>query len=254
MPDFDAIEAQVARDRAALSQSLDALTDAADPERATTQISTIAHEYGGEIGRQTWEAARQNPAAFALVGAGIGLLLTGTGKRPERRPHPETAVPPAKAMQGFDARVAAADTAIKEEMTGMSDETVSASRLRAAMDHGLDKLPAAARARVLKARKSALQAQERVEAKAAKLAIRSRTFMDDQPLAVGALAVGLGALVGALLPSTQREDELLGAHRDAMMRSAQDILREELQNAHAAASEKLQDSTNRSASDTPLRA
>ncbi|MEL6585119.1 MAG: hypothetical protein AAFY65_11445 [Pseudomonadota bacterium] len=246
MPDVPKIEAQVARDRAALSRSLDALTDAADPERASAQISAMAQSYGGEIGRQTWDAARQNPAAFALVGAGIGLLLTGTGKRPDQGTATPTAVPPHQAMEGFDARVAEADTTLKQEMTGMSDVSLSASRMRAAMDHGLDKLPRHARKRVLQARQTALQAQERVEAKAAKLARRSRTFMDEQPLAVGALALGLGALVGAMLPSTKREDELLGAHRDAMMRSAQDALQEELHKAHAAATETLQNTTARS--------
>jgi hypothetical protein len=40
-----------------------------------------------------------------------------------------------------------------------------------------------------------------------------RTY-GEQPLVLGAIAVGVGALLGALLPSTQREDELLGAQRD----------------------------------------
>ncbi|QBF33999.1 hypothetical protein [Thalassococcus sp. S3] len=244
MREIQDIETQVERDRAALGQSLNMLTEVTRPDRASADISNIAHEYGGEIGRQAWHAAQNNPAAFALVGAGIGLLLTGTGARASKPAPTRTAVPPKQSMIGFDDRVASADAAIKKEMSGMTQEKYSASQLRKAMDKGLESLPAPARKRVLQTRRAAVEAQERVEASVAKLSSRSKTFMDDQPLAVGAVAFGLGALIGALLPSTRREDALLGERRDALMRAAEATLREEMNKAHAAASATLQDATS----------
>lgn len=239
MPDLDTIEAQVELDRAALSRSLDALAETVNPAQAADQIATMAEEYGGEIGRQAWSAARDNPAAFALVGAGVALLLSGTGKRARRPIATPTAVPPQRAMDGFDERVAAADAAMKKDMSGQSGAAPSASRLRAAMDAGLDKLPASARKKVIRARQAALDAQEQIERRAAKVARRSRSFLNEQPLAVGAVAFGVGALIGAVLPSTRREDALLGARRDALMDAAQQTLQEELEKAHATASETL---------------
>ena len=56
---------------------------------------------------------------------------------------------------------------------------------------------------------------------------------------VGALAVGMGALIGALLPSTRREDALLGEHRDAVMAAAKSTLQDELDKAHRTARETL---------------
>ncbi len=241
MSDFKTIEREAANERQKLAASLDSLSAALNPDNVRDHAAVIAETYGGDLGRQAWGAAKQNPAAFALVGAGLSLLLTGTGSRPEIRTPAPSSVPPQKAFVGFDARVAAADEEMKKEMTGMMEHDTAprAAWLRARLNDGLDALPEAARSRVLQAREAAVDAQEKVEAQARKTAQKSRTFMQDQPLAVGAIALGLGALIGALLPSTKREDDLLGEHRDAVMVSAKSVLQEEIEKAHGAARSAL---------------
>ncbi|WP_371225291.1 DUF3618 domain-containing protein [Roseovarius sp. 2305UL8-3] len=239
MADLDTLEAQVEQDRAALSRSLDALTATVAPDHIAQQIGSTAQAYGGELGTQAWRAARDNPAAFALVGAGLGLLLTGAGTRDEKAVRRTNSVAPNDALTGFDQRVAKADAEMKEEMTGMIDPEPKASRLRAALDHGLDKLPDASRNRVMKAREAAIEAQEKVEAQAARMARKTKTFAHEQPLAVGALALGVGALIGALMPSSRKEDELMGAHRDALMRDAEKTLRAEMEKLGTGAMDQL---------------
>ena len=190
-------------------------------------MTSSVEEYG-EIGRQAFAVAKQNPAAFALVAAGLGLLFTATGTNTERaRPAPSKrqAYNPQAATDGFDARVAAADAAIKADMG--SDDMPKSTSLKAHLESGLDPLPNSARRRVIKARKAAVTAQERVESEAAKLKRNSQAFYAKQPLAVGGLALGIGALVGSLLPSTRGEDALLGKHRDELMAKAQRALEEE---------------------------
>ncbi|MCB4457949.1 hypothetical protein [Leisingera sp. McT4-56] len=238
MPSTDTLEQQVEADRRRLAASLSGLTGAVAPQAAAQQLAAAANGYGGALGRQAMAAARRNPAGLVLAGAGLALMFTGTGRRP-RRAEPAAAVPPAAAMGGFDARVAAADAAIRKEMTGMSDESFRTSKMRETLNAGLDALPDAARKRVLAARTAALQAQEKVEAHAAKAAARGRSFYDDNPLAAGAIALGLGALIGALLPATRREDELLGAHRDALAAKAEAALREEMDRLHREAAGRL---------------
>jgi hypothetical protein len=39
-------------------------------------------------------------------------------------------------------------------------------------------------------------------------------MLDDNPMAIGAMAIAAGALLGAMLPSTRKEDELIGPMRD----------------------------------------
>ena len=41
-------------------------------------------------------------------------------------------------------------------------------------------------------------------------------LLREQPLAIGAVGIALGAVIGALLPATRREDELMGGRRDQL--------------------------------------
>ncbi|UWQ32449.1 hypothetical protein K3555_18255 [Leisingera sp. M527] len=241
MPATEEIEQRVDANRRRLAETLSSLSGTVAPQSVTEQLSAAANGYGGELGRQAITAAKRNPAALVLAGAGLALLFTGTGssRRPRTAAKPAAAVPPEAAFAGFDARVAAADAAMKQEMTGMSEEPLRAGKMRETLNAGLDALPAAARKRVMKARTAALQAQEKVESHTAKAAARSRSFFDQNPLAAGAIALGLGALIGALLPSTRQEDELLGARRDALAAKAEAALREEMDKLHRKASASL---------------
>lgn len=52
--------------------------------------------------------------------------------------------------------------------------------------------------------------------------------LEQNPLAVGAVAVVAGAAIGLMLPITQKEDELMGEARDRLMHQAQDKAKETL--------------------------
>jgi ElaB/YqjD/DUF883 family membrane-anchored ribosome-binding protein len=52
--------------------------------------------------------------------------------------------------------------------------------------------------------------------------VRTRSFAEESPLAVGALAVAAGVGVGLLVPSTQQENRLLGGKRDRLIGEAKD--------------------------------
>ena len=226
------IEARVAEDRAALARSLDMMTSALAPD----QLKGAAAGYGREISGQLWGAARENPAAFALVGAGLALILTNVARRPDdaaqqsaphgsERPGP-AAVPPQEAMAGFDQRLAAADQKLRDASETQSE--FRASQLREALNKGLEKLPPSARARVLDARRRAITAQESVERQAARATAKAQRIASDQPVATAAAAFGVGALFAALLPSTSREDALMGAERDRLMNEARSALAREV--------------------------
>jgi ElaB/YqjD/DUF883 family membrane-anchored ribosome-binding protein len=55
---------------------------------------------------------------------------------------------------------------------------------------------------------------------------RFQSAMRTNPLAVGAIAAGIGAAIGFALPETERENELMGQSRDAMVDRAQDMARD----------------------------
>ncbi|AUQ71470.1 hypothetical protein [Phaeobacter inhibens] len=208
------LESDVARDRVALSKSLDTLAVSLSPDRIATQVSATASHYGGEISQQLLSTARANPAALALVGTGIALLMSGAGQRREPGPRPQPNAP--------------TRTPATPAIQPVASKGPSAKRLRAALDHGLDRLPPKARKQIRKARLAAIHIQEDLERRAAKLSRASQEGVAAQPLVAGGLAFGLGAIAAALLPQTRQEDALLGEKRDALMAEARDILQQEM--------------------------
>lgn len=48
-------------------------------------------------------------------------------------------------------------------------------------------------------------------------------MLEDNPLAVGAAALALGAFIGLLLPTTRRENEILGPYREQVVEKAQAV-------------------------------
>jgi ElaB/YqjD/DUF883 family membrane-anchored ribosome-binding protein len=48
-------------------------------------------------------------------------------------------------------------------------------------------------------------------------------MLEDNPLAVGAAALAVGAVIGLLLPSTRRENEMVGPYRDQVVEKAQSV-------------------------------
>lgn len=249
MSDVERLSQSVAADRARLAATLDALTSTMSQQNIAQDLSTAATDIGGELAQKAWSTLRDQPAGGLLVTIGLGLLAAGSQRRPEPQPAPPqpVLVDPDEALTGFDARVAQADATMKADMTGTLEPAPQASKLRAALNAGLDQLPPKARLRVIKAREAAISAQERIERRTRRTARKTKGFVYDQPLTVGAIALGFGVLAGTLLPGTRREDALLGAHRDALLSDARKALEEEVLKVKSQAEVALARSTGKAA-------
>lgn len=119
-----------------------------------------------------------------------------------------------------------------------------ASELRERITDGTERLSAGARDRVVRARARAYEAQREIETRSRYAAQATRDKYYEQPLVAGAIAMGLGAALGAALPRTEREDHALGGYRDQLFDEADRIFREEtakLQHVAEAAVEEGQE-------------
>lgn len=102
-----------------------------------------------------------------------------------------------------------------------------ASRFYKRLAAGTEDLSEAARERVVAARREAVIARERLRYQARNQAENAADLYNRQPLVAGALAVAVGAAVGAALPRTDTEDEMMGEQSDALFGEAERIYREE---------------------------
>ena len=72
---------------------------------------------------------------------------------------------------------------------------------------------------------------------------RVHEMIGGSPLIAGVVALAVGALVGALIPETTKEHELLGAHRDKLAERAREMAREGVNKAKDMAGNAAQAAT-----------
>ncbi len=193
--------AEIERTRADMSETVDALQERLSPQNLKEQAKVQAKETARETGSGFVERIKQNPVPAAMVGIGLGWLLT-SGKeessgrqrfqdgpyyyeRPVDRSYPAYYEDPAH-----------------YEGSGRSSGGQGQSRTGEAAGQAQE-------------RASQLSGQAQDRAQRAKGGFQQ--MLQENPLAVGALAVGLGAAVGFSVPETDKEHQVMGEARDSLV-------------------------------------
>ena len=103
----------------------------------------------------------------------------------------------------------------------------AAVRMREQLAAGTESLSEDARNRVIAARERAIAARREAGVMARAKGQQASEAYHAQPLVAGALAVAVGAAIGALIPRTRTEDKYFGERSDALMARAEQIYLEE---------------------------
>ncbi|WP_415922121.1 hypothetical protein [Tateyamaria sp. SN6-1] len=222
---IDTARSQANAHREGLTAALGALLS----NRAPDAAGHAAAAQMGDVARTVVARARANPLSVAFVGAGLALMAMPQRQHDAPAPAPSASAP----LTGeADARMDRATKRHQQEARIRANAVDigpgRAQALRIKLDAGLDRLSPEARAKVRQARLHAIAAQDKLEKHAAKLATSAQRTHQERPLATALVAAGIGALVGAALPGTRREAELLGAKRDQLLREAEAVLRDEI--------------------------
>lgn len=212
------LEQEAAYHRDSLASAIAGLINNRAPERMGHAAAEEASALAQSVIHKGAEAVKSNPAGLALIACGVATLAMSKA--------------PARDTRSKADRIAKAHDRMQQkarvEANRFDTRPGQAAALRKALDRGLDALGPDAREKVKAARLKAIDAQERVERQAAKAKAQAAAQFQKDPLVSGLLVAGIGALIGAALPSTRIEREQLGATRDALFRDAEAVLRQEL--------------------------
>ncbi len=196
------IERNIDETRADVRETLAALEQRLSVDRLLELTVGRIRDRGGEFASNLSDAATQHPIPLVLTSIGLGWLMLMS------RRNGGSAVRPTGSMRdraaGVRDRVMSAGDRVSEQAKGAVDSS------REAFDYAAESMRDAAsraaqmtRSQVESAREGAAHAQERMQ-----------RLLDEQPLVLGALGLAAGALIGALLPSTEAEDRLVGDVRE----------------------------------------
>ena len=119
-----------------------------------------------------------------------------------------------------------------------------AKALRERLSHGTEQLTEEGRARVLAAREKAHDAREAAMERMSEGRDRAVDLFEEHPMIAGALALAVGAALGAALPHTRFEDEHFGETSDELFHEAERIFAEEREKLGSAMKETADDAAN----------
>jgi ElaB/YqjD/DUF883 family membrane-anchored ribosome-binding protein len=231
---------EIERTRAEMGETVDAIQERISPENLKEQAKDRVKEAtvgrAQETGSGIVETIRANPLPAALTGIGLGWLLvsargSGSSDRPSYRDR-AYGYPPRYEDQGVSGSSAG-------QALGQARDSVGESASRAQ-----DKMGDAASEAQGRAGEVASRAQDRVSNLADQARFQARRasggfqrMLRENPLTMGALAIGTGAAVGLAIPQTTREHEAMGEARDNLVDTVQEKAQEAQQKVQRVAEE-----------------
>jgi hypothetical protein len=218
----DEILAEIERTRHDMDSTLTAIEHRLTPGQLFDQgVDYLRHSGGNEFVQNLGTQAKNNPMPIALVGIGLAWLMA-SGKNPPAR-YSYSSSGPSLGERAGEMRDKASGMA-----SSMSDK---ASGMASSTKARLSDTTQAVGDRIRQARdtltSTGQSARHQVE--------RARSGMDymmrEQPLALGAIGVAIGAIFAAMAPRTRKEDELMGDTRDRLLDQAKEAGKEKLEQA-----------------------
>jgi ElaB/YqjD/DUF883 family membrane-anchored ribosome-binding protein len=200
--DPDTIERQNDALRSDMGRTIEALEQKLSPGQLLDRALGMVKEHGGEWASNLGSTTKQNPVPSILTAVGIAWLMASSNRPGLRGDDTGRGAHWKERFDGAGERIGDARSAVSGAAHRLGDKVADTrDRLRGTADS---------------MRHSAHRTAERTRDVGTQL----RSTMEEQPLLMGAMGIALGALLGSLLPRTDREDQLLGDARDRMFDKA----------------------------------
>ena len=202
--------------RADMDRTLGELEDRLSPSQLMDRSIGYLREHGSDFVHEVGETVRRNPVPVLLTAAGLIWLTTSLASR--ARAAASDAHSDDDDDYGYSSVAGFDDSALDTEGSSSATRAIR-SRAAAAKDRARSAMHTA-RNRVAG---SMHTVGDSVRARTDRARSNFTHLVDEQPLALGALAVAAGALLGAALPITASENRVLGPVRDRTLEKAKAV-------------------------------
>jgi hypothetical protein len=211
-----AIEREIDATRADMRATLEALERRWSLERLVDLTVGRVREHGGEFAGNLTDTVTRNPVPLLLTSIGVGWLILAS--RGNTRPDSSDSGVRYRTGNIRERATHAADT-VRERAAAAADEVhgvMESTRdsLAHAAESSRETLGHTAASLRSTASRAAAATRDRVDHARAGM----DRLLDEQPLLLGAFGLAAGAIIGALLPTSEHEDRLFGEARDKAMK------------------------------------
>ena len=239
MSHVEQLERETEQTRAQIADTLDELKESMTPSHVLHQLADRLNDGApAAFARNLKDQAVNNPLSIALIGAGLGwLMLSPRGANGN--------VMSRSGEQLRDAGDAAQQRATETgDAGGAAADSIAASTRQTAGD-AADALLGTAESASDSIQRTASSGYQTMTETARRISgstkdATQRTlqsgnalldFCREQPMLLAGLGLAIGAMIGALLPSSETEDQLMGETSDRAKERAKDIAGEQYDNA-----------------------
>jgi hypothetical protein len=255
----DVIERDLRETRARVDRTIDEIQERLSPgqllDEGLRYLRNGPSDHLATFGSNLGTSVRDNPLPVAMIGLGVAWLALGQRQGPSQRPSgsgdggagmsesmAERARAAASRLQrGADETTEAFEHRRQQAMARILDvrdqagESADAlkQRVATAMEEASarwERMKTSVRERGHDIRDGATHGMDRARdavsggwASAGRGSDKALEIFEQQPLLAAAAGVTLGALLGSLLPTTEREAEAMGPHRDELARQAKAV-------------------------------
>jgi hypothetical protein len=220
------LEREIDQQRAEIGNIVHALENKLSPGELIDTALGYVKGGGGEFFSNLSNTVKANPVPTVLTSIGLLWMMAGQN----RQPHSNVTTASyngASTGPSMGEKLSAKAAGAKQQGANIKDKASQ-------MSHNVSESLGNARTR---ASDSGRHASERLRGGADRARGGFNQLLQEQPLALGAIGIALGALLAASVPSTRREDEMLGEASDRMT----DKLRHKAEEGYEKISAKGQD-------------
>lgn len=220
----DMLERDIDARRANIENIVDALENKLSPGQLFDQAWAFTKGNGGEFFNNLGTSVKNNPVPVLLATVGVTWLMLGQNQKPG-------STEPSM-FSHFGEKVSSAAQSLSDSLTGAKDHVRQAAhdmgdRASHLAEAGSEKIDGIKQGTAA----GAFQASEKLKAASDKtqdaLLRQGRNLqgtveymLEEQPLALAAIGIALGAAIGAAFPSTHQENKIFGQTSDKLTNQA----------------------------------
>lgn len=193
------LEREIDQKRADIGNIVHALESKLSPGELIDTALGYVKGGGGEFFSNLSNTVKANPVPTVLTSIGLIWLMAGQNRQPPA--HTGSSSGPSLTDQ-----LSSKASGLKRQSSDLRDKTSQ-------MGHDMSASLADARHRVSD---TSRHTADRLRQQTERARGGFNHLLNEQPLALGAMGIALGALLAASVPPTRREDELLGQASDSM--------------------------------------
>lgn len=199
------LEREIDQQRAEIGNIVHALENKLSPGELIDTALGYVKGGGGEFFNNLSNTVKANPVPTVLTSIGLLWMMAGQNRQPHSSVT-STSYVGGSTGPSMGEKLSAKTAGLKQQGAGMKDKASQ-------MTHSVSESLGNARVR---ASDSTRHASERLRGGADRARGGFNHLLQEQPLALGAIGIALGALLAASVPPTRREDEMLGEVSDRM--------------------------------------